>query len=322
MGIFKIGNFQLKNPVLIAPMAGITDKVYRAILREMDPALLFTEMISAKALLYQNKKSHVIMDITGEEEDCGVQIFGPDPKEMAQAAKIAVAAGARIIDINMGCPVPKVVNNREGAALLLDVPRAIAIADAVAAAVDVPVTVKMRKGFADGDDTALALTPALAAVGIKAVTIHGRSRSQYYGGEADWDFIRSVKENSPVPVIGNGDIFAPQDAAAMMAQTNCDGVMLGRGIFANPWLVRDTVRFLRGEPAGPEPGLVEKVEMTIRHLDASIAWYGEYLGVRQLRKFWYLKGHPGASILRKEWIRLEDPAELRRLLRDFTSGKD
>ncbi len=317
MSTFEIGNFRLKNPVVIAPMAGITDKVNRAILREMGPALLFTEMVSAKALLYQNKKSHLIMDIQGEEGDCGIQIFGPDPKEMGQAAKIVAKAGARLIDINMGCPVPKVVDNREGAALLLDLPRAIAIAEEVVAAVDVPVTVKMRKGFDPEDETALELAGALAAVGVKAVTVHGRSRTQYYSGEADWDIIRRVKEISSIPVIGNGDIFAPEAAGRMLAMTKCDGVMLGRGIFSNPWLARDTVLYLNGREPGPVPTLADKVGMTLRHMDANIALYGDYLGVRQMRKFWYLKGHPGATALRKELILMEDVTEIKKSLLAF-----
>ncbi|MEG1496856.1 MAG: tRNA dihydrouridine synthase DusB [Clostridiales bacterium] len=311
----NIKNVKIKNKVFIAPMAGITDKVFRKILMEMGAGFCFTEMVSAKALLYQNKKTHVIMDIQGEEDCCGIQLFGSNPQEMATAAKIAANNGTPIIDINMGCPVPKVVNNSEGSALLKNIPLAVQIAEAVVNAVDIPVTVKVRKGF-NGENAGIALVKELEKVGVAAVTVHGRNRVDYYSGKADWDSIKTVKESLNIPVIGNGDIFTAQAAYDMLNKTGCDGIMLARGVLGNPWLVRETLAFLNDEPLPNPPTSQERVEMAIDHLDACCSLYGEWLGIRYMRKFlgWYIKGFANAAKMRKEINTLTNRDEIKNLL--------
>lgn len=310
----QIGSWPVKNPVVTAPLAGITDKVFRGILAEMGAGLTFTEMVCAKALIYQNKKTHAIMDITGED-NCGIQIFGADPQEMATAAKMAAANGAPVIDLNMGCPVPKVVNNREGSALLRDIPLALRITEAVAQAVDVPVTVKLRKGFA-GEGAGLALAKLLPEAGAQAITVHGRDRTAYYSGKADWNAIKEIKENVKIPVIGNGDIFTPQDAVSMLEFTGCDGVMLARGILGNPWLVRDAVALLQGQAVPPSPTPAERAALAIRHLEESCELYGQWQGIRYMRKFlgWYIKGFRDAAKRRRQINTLTDKEEIKALL--------
>lgn len=312
---WNIGAAVLKNPVIAAPLAGITDKVFRRILEDMGVGFCFTEMVSAKALIYQNKKTHAIMDIKGEEDVCGIQLFGPDPNEMAIAAKMAEDRGAKIIDINMGCPVPKVVNNGEGSALLKDMPRALKIAEAVVKAVKVPVTVKLRRGF-DGEGNGIALAKELPSVGIQALTIHGRDRTQYYSGKADWEAIAEVKRSVKVPVIGNGDIFSPQDADAMMKETGCDGVMLARGILGNPWLVRDCVASLAGKQVPETPAIRQRIDLAIGHLEESCGLYGEWMGVRYMRKFlgWYIKGFRDAAKMRHRINGLTEMTEIKKAL--------
>lgn len=279
-------------------MAGITDKVYRRILESMDVSFCYTEMVCAKALMFRNQKTEGILDISGEEDICGVQLFGADPEEMAGAARIAAARGAKTVDINMGCPVPKVVNNGEGSALLKNIPLAVEIVKAMKAAVDVPLTVKLRRGF-DGGREGLELAQRLEEAGVAAITVHGRDRAQYYSGKADWDFIAEVKAKLSIPVIGNGDIFTPQDAAAMVRHTGCDGVMVARGMLGNPWLIKN----IRAEFAGLpyyEPTPREKAETAINQLKESMELYGEWLGIRFMRKFfgWYVRGYRGAAATR------------------------
>lgn len=311
----SIGAYRLKNRVLTAPLAGITDKVYRGILREMGAGFCFTEMVCAKALIYQNKKTHAIMDISGEESFCGIQLFGSDPEEMAEAARMAVQEGAPLIDINMGCPVPKVVNNQEGAGLLRDIPRALRITEAVAKAVDVPVTVKLRKGFA-GEGAGLKLALSLPQAGAAALTLHGRDRVDYYSGQADWDCIKWLKEEVKVPVLGNGDIFTADDAVSMLNYTHCDGVMVARGMLGNPWLIRDIAAVLGGSPLPQPITAAERLAMAVRHLEGACDLYGDWLGIRNMRKFlgWYLKGFPKAAKDRAKINTLTDKNEIKEFL--------
>ena len=300
--------------MLAAPMAGITDKVYRNILHDLGADYCFTEMICAKALAHQNQKTFALMDIGGEEEHCGVQLFGADPKEMALAAKLAEAAGAKVIDVNMGCPVPKVVNNGEGSALLKDIPMAAAIVRAMTAAVAVPVTVKLRRGY-DGGFEGLELAKRVEEAGATAVTVHGRDRAQFYSGEADWEFIAEVKQALSIPVIGNGDIFRPDDAGRMLRETGCDGVMVARGMLGNPWLFRQIRASLRGEKV-LEPTAKDRVDLAISQLKASVVRYGEWLGIRFMRKFfgWYVKGFQNAATARNELNQLTDAAAIEEYL--------
>lgn len=285
-------------PVLGAPMAGITDKVYRRIMREMGIDYCFTEMVCAKALVYRNEKTRALLDISGEEDFCGVQLFGANPMEMAEAARYAEAHGARVIDINMGCPVPKVVNNGEGAALLKNPILAEKIVKAVKEAVAVPITVKLRRGF-DGGMEGLELARRLEAAGVAAITVHGRDRAQYYSGVADWEFIAKVKAALSVPVIGNGDIFRGEDALRMVERTGCDGVMVARGMQGEPWLIRNIRACFRGEEEyTPTPR--ERAEMAIRQLHGTMELYGEWMGIRFMRKFfgWYIRGFREAAATR------------------------
>lgn len=285
-------------PVLAAPMAGITDKVYRRIMREMGIDYCFTEMVCAKALVYRNKKTKALLDISGEEDYCGVQIFGANPMEMAEAARYAESKGARVIDINMGCPVPKVVNNGEGAALLKNPILAEKIVKSVKEAVNVPVTVKLRRGF-DGGMEGLDLAHRMECAGAAAVTIHGRDRAQYYSGVADWDFIAQVKDALSIPVIGNGDIFCAEDAVRMLRETGCDGVMIARGMQGEPWLIRNIqARFCGEEEYIPTPR--ERAELAIKQLRGSVELYGEWMGICFMRKFlgWYVRGFREAAVAR------------------------
>lgn len=279
-------------------MAGITDKVYRRIMREMGIDYCFTEMVCAKALVYRNEKTRALLDISGEEDFCGVQLFGANPMEMAEAARYAEAHGARVIDINMGCPVPKVVNNGEGAALLKNPILAEKIVKAVKEVVAVPITVKLRRGF-DGGMEGLELARRLEAAGVAAITVHGRDRAQYYSGVADWEFIAKVKAALSVPVIGNGDIFRGEDALRMVERTGCDGVMVARGMQGEPWLIRNIRACFRGEEEyTPTPR--ERAEMAIRQLHGAMELYGEWMGIRFMRKFfgWYIRGFREAAATR------------------------
>ena len=317
----KIGNLLLPGRVLAAPMAGVTDRVFRAILREQGASFCYTEMVCAKALLYQNRKTHGIMDIHGEEDCCGIQLFGAEPDELTAAAQMAVAAGAPLIDINMGCPMAKIVGNREGAALLLDIPRARRMVEAVAAAVPVPVTVKLRRGF-EGDDSGVELAKQLPDYGAAALTMHGRYRSQYYEGHSDWDCIRRVKQAVKVPVFGNGDIFSAADAERMTAETGCDGVMIGRGLLGNPWLLGEVQAAFAGARAPLPVPLSARMELAIRHLEDCCALYGEYMGVRFMRKFlgWYLKGFHGAAATKNELNHMTEAAAVAARLRAFAAN--
>lgn len=298
----QLGNLSLSPPVLAAPMAGFTDKIFRRLLREAGAALTYTEMISAQGLYYQNKATWALMDLRGEEGRVAVQLFGREPEVVAWAAQEAVRAGAALIDINMGCPVPKVVRNGEGAALMRDPLRAQDIVTAVAEAISpVPVTVKMRKGWDDTEVNAVEVAQRVAEAGAQAVTIHGRTRDQFYSGVADWGIIKRVKEAVDIPVIGNGDIFTPEDALRMLEFTGCDGVMIGRGALGNPWIFGQIRALLSGQPLPPPPTPGERLDMALRHLRSAVEARGEERGVKEMRKHlsYYLRGLPHAARIRE-----------------------
>ncbi len=287
-------------PVILAPMAGITDVPFRLLCKEQGADVMVTEMISAKALYYGNKNTLPLMQLEEEEKPVGIQIFGSEPELMAQMARKIQDRGFAFIDINMGCPVPKIVNNKEGSALMKNPKLAGQIVKAVSGAVDLPVTVKIRKGFDETDANAPELAAVLEENGAAAVAVHGRTRVQYYTGKADWDIIRKVKETVSIPVIGNGDIFCGEDVINMREYTGCDGVMVARGAKGNPWIFREIRAALSGETIPERPEETEVTAMLLRHAALSVRYKGEKMGIREMRKHtaWYTKGLHGSSGLR------------------------
>lgn len=319
----KIGSVVIPNQVVLAPMAGVTDKAYRIIAREHGCGLIYTEMISAKALTYKNIRTKALLDLTGEEQPIAVQLFGSEPETMADAARIAVREGALILDVNMGCPVPKVVKNGEGSALLNNEDVAYRIVRAMVKAVDVPVTVKIRSGWDKENIIAVDFAKKMEEAGASAVAVHGRTREQFYAGKADWEVIKRVKEHVTIPVIGNGDIWTPEDAQEMLETTGCDAVMLGRGILGNPWLISRTVHYLQGKEVNL-PTLRERINGAIKHLDLTISLKGETIGVREMRKHlaWYLKGLPYTAPLKEVIFKAVTRSEIIDLLKGYLETQE
>jgi len=300
--MLAIGNVPLANQVIMAPLAGITDKAFRVIAKSFGCSLVTTEMISDMGLVYGQSRTFRIASTSGEERPVAVQIFGSDPNTMGQAARIVQDLGADIIDINMGCPTPKIVKNGEGAALMLDIPRCRQIIRAVVAEARVPVTVKMRSGWDQDHLTYLELGQVAEAEGVAALTLHPRTRMQFFAGIADWGQIRQLKQEVRIPVIGNGDIYTPQDAKRMLDETGCDAIMVGRSALGNPFLLGAIVAYLENGIIPDRPGRKERAEVAMRHLHLAIEFKGEWVAVREMRKqlAWYVKGHPGAAHIRAE----------------------
>ena len=315
----KIGNVTLEQNIILAPMAGVTDLPFRLLCKEQGCGLTVTEMVSAKAILYHNRNTEELLRTEPAEQPVAVQLFGSDPAIMAEIAAQVAEGPYAIIDVNMGCPVPKIVKNGEGSALMRDPRKAQAVLAAMVKAVKKPVTVKFRKGFDEGSVNAVEFAKMAESCGVAAVAVHGRTREQYYSGKADWEIIRRVKEAVKIPVIGNGDIFTPEDGARMLSKTGCDGIMVARGAKGNPWIFSRLNYYLETGELLPGPDGKEIREMILRHSRMLAQYKGEKPAMRQMRGHvaWYTKGLPNSAAMRNEINQVETMEELKDFLERY-----
>ena len=312
----QIGSVTLPNNLILAPMAGVTDLPFRSLCRQEGAGLIYTEMVSAKAVLYKNKNTEELMTIDPRENPVSLQLFGSDPKIMAEIAHQIEERPFDILDINMGCPVPKIVNNGEGSALMKNPILAEKIIKEMVKAVHKPVTVKIRKGFDDDHVNAVEMAKRAEAAGAAAIAVHGRTREQFYSGKADWDIIRQVKEAVSIPVIGNGDLLCAEDVIRMQNETGCDGFMIARGAQGNPWIFRQILHYFETGEILPKPEFQEVRDMILRHAQMMIDFKGEYIAIREIRKHaaWYTAGYKNSSKLRVAINEVENLSDLAKTL--------
>lgn len=317
----QIGNVTLKNNLILAPMAGVTDLPFRLLCKEQGAGLLCMEMVSAKAILYKNKNTEELLTIDSRENPVSLQLFGSDPDIISEIAKQIEDRPFDILDINMGCPVPKVVNNGDGSALMKNPLLAGEIIEKTVRAIKKPVTVKIRKGFDEDHVNAVEMAHIAEESGAAAVAVHGRTREQFYSGRADWDIIRQVKERVSIPVIGNGDLLTAEDVIAMERQTGCDGFMIARGAEGNPWIFRQILHYFETGEQLPKPDFSEMTEMLLRHAKMQLEFKGEYTGIREIRKHaaWYTAGYKNSSRLRGRINEVENYEQLEALFREVQS---
>lgn len=316
MQTLKIGDVSLKNNLILAPMAGVTDLPFRLLCKEQGAGLLCMEMVSAKAIYFNNKNTEELLTIDDREPPVSLQLFGSDPDIISEMAKKIENRPFSILDINMGCPVPKVAGNGEGSALMKNPKLVEEIVSKTAKAIKKPVTVKIRKGFDDEHINAVEIARIAESAGAAAVAVHGRTREQYYSGKADWDIIRQVKEAVKIPVIGNGDVTSPEAARQLMETTGCDGIMIGRGAQGNPWIFRQILHWMETGEEEPKPDLEEVKAMILRHARMLVEYKGAYTGIREMRKHvaWYTAGYPNSAKLRARVNEIESLEALEHLI--------
>ena len=316
MDTLKIGSVTLDNPLILAPMAGVTDLPFRLLCREQGAGLLCMEMVSAKAIYYRNKHTEKLLEIDTGEHPVSLQLFGSDPDIIADMAAQIEERPFEILDFNMGCPVPKVVNNGEGSALMKDPALAEEILRKMVKAIQKPVTVKIRKGFDDDHVNAVEIAKIAEDCGVAAIAVHGRTRQQYYSGKADWSIIRRVKDAVSIPVIGNGDVDSPQKAEALVRETGCDGIMIGRAVQGNPWLFSRILHYQETGELLPPPSMEEVKDMMLRHAKMQLEYKGVYTGMREMRKHvaWYTSGMPHSASVRRQVNEVESYAQLEELV--------
>ena len=312
----KIGDVSLKNNLILAPMAGVTDLPFRLLCKEQGAGLLCMEMVSAKAIYFNNKNTEELLTIDDREPPVSLQLFGSDPDIISEMAKKIENRPFSILDINMGCPVPKVAGNGEGSALMKNPKLVEEIVSKTAKAIKKPVTVKIRKGFDDEHINAVEIARIAESAGAAAVAVHGRTREQYYSGKADWDIIRQVKEAVKIPVIGNGDVTSPEAARQLVEMTGCDGIMIGRGAQGNPWIFRQILHWMETGEEEPKPDLEEVKAMILRHAKMLVEYKGAYTGIREMRKHvaWYTAGYPNSAKLRARVNEIESLEALEHLI--------